>query len=132
MHDHLLACFPEIRRRGYTLAADGKGIPRLLQATVIPLGQHAEDLLPAQALHAVGEVSASEFQIRNLAEATGKGVNYIAAPVFSPEGDVCLEIVISGFPENLGLPEIEHFAAKVVQAADIVTSEIRGRKPTPW
>jgi DNA-binding IclR family transcriptional regulator len=132
LHDHLVACFPEIRRRGYTMAANGTGIPRLIAATIIPLGQHAGDALPVDVLHGVTEIPPSEFQIRDIVEAAGKGVNYIAAPVFSAEGEVCLEIVISGFPEHLGVQEIERYATKATQAADIVTSEIRGRKPKPW
>ena len=132
LHDHLVACFPEIRRRGFAMAANGTAIPRLIAATIIPLGRHASDLLPVDVLHGVAQVPPSEFQIRDIVEAEGKGINYIAAPVFSAEREVCLEIVISGFPEHPGVQEIERYAAKVVQAADIVTSEIRGRKPKPW
>jgi hypothetical protein len=114
------------------MAADGIGIHHLLKATVIPLGQAAEAHPTAFALPAAGEVSVSEFQMLDFAEAEGRGVNYVAAPVFSPEGEVCLEIVMSAFPEKLGLRDIERYTAKLVQAADIVTNEIRGRKPKPW
>lgn len=129
---HLLASFSRIRSRGYSAAADGTGLHGLLQATVIPLGQPAEPRLPADALHAVGDISASEFQMLDFAEAEGKGVNYVAAPVFSPEGEVCLEIVMSAFPDPLRVQDIVRYTAKLVQAADIVTNEIRGRKPKPW
>lgn len=128
----MLASLSEIRRRGYSMAADGMGIHNLLKATVIPLGQAAEVQPTVAALPAAGEVSASEFQLLDFAEAEGKGINYVAAPVFSPESEVCLEIVMSGFPENLGLQDIERYSTKLVQAADVVTSEIRGRKPKPW
>ena len=39
---------------------------------------------------------------------------------------------MSDLPEGLGRSEMERYAAKLVQAADLVTSEIRGRKPKPW
>ena len=129
VRDHLRAAFPEIRRRGFSMAANGLGIHRLIDATLIPLGHAAETQLSAKALNAVRDVSASEFQMLDFEEARGKGVNYVAAPVFSPEGEVCLEIVMSGFPETLGVPDIERYIAKLVRAADIVTNEIRGRKP---
>jgi len=130
--DHLAACMPVIRQRGYATAANGLGMQRLIDATVIPLNQHATDMKPGPAIDIVGMDSASEFQIRQPAEAAGKGINYIAAPVFSPEGDVCLEIVASGFRETIEANAIDRLAAKVIQAADIVTSEMRGRKPRPW
>ena len=132
VRDHLRTCMPAIRRRGFSVAADGIGIHRLLKATAIPLGQLAETYFPESTLHEVGAISASEFQMLDWREADGRGINYVAAPVFSPDGDVCMEIVMSGFPESLRLPDIERCTAKLAQAADSVTHEIRGRKPTPW
>lgn len=75
---------------------------------------------------------ASEVQMLNFGEAKGKGINYVAAPMFSPEGDVCLEIVMSVFSDNLSINEIERYTSKNVEAADTVMNEIRGRKPKPW
>ncbi|MGO8713036.1 MAG: IclR family transcriptional regulator [Rhizomicrobium sp.] len=132
VRDHLRACMPAIRRRGFSVAADGIGIHRLLKATVIPLGQPVEARFPESMLHDVGAISASEFQMLDWKEADGKGVNYVATPVFSPDGEVCMEIVMSGFAESLGLSDIKRYSAKLAQAADTVTNEIRGRKPKPW
>ncbi|MEZ5743204.1 MAG: helix-turn-helix domain-containing protein [Sphingomonadaceae bacterium] len=132
VRDHLLACMPAIRRRGFSMAADGMGLRRLLEATVIPLGQFVETPPPGTSFAAIADISASEFQMLDWDEAQGTGVNYVAAPVFSPEGEVCMEIVMSAFPEGLAPREIERYAAKLVQAADVVTNEIRGRKPNPW
>jgi DNA-binding IclR family transcriptional regulator len=129
---HLLATFPKIRRRGFSMAANGLGIHRLIEATIIPPGHAAEAGIQREALNAVGEVSASEFQMLDFSDAGRRGVNYLAAPVFSPEGEVCLEIVMSAFPDKLGSHDIARYAAKLVQAADTVTNEIRGRKPKPW
>lgn len=132
IREHLLATMPAIRRRGFSMAAEGVGLHQLIKATVIAPGQSDEEVLSAAAITGAGEISASEFQMLDWDEAQGRGVNYVAAPVFSPDGDVCLEIVMSDLPEGLGRTEMERYAAKLVQAADLVTSEIRGRKPKPW
>lgn len=132
VRDHLRACMPAIRQRGFSVAADGVGIHRLLKATVIPLGQRAKALFAESTLHDVGGISASEFQMLDWKEMDAKPVNYVAAPVFSPDGEVCMEIVMSAFPESIRLPAIERYAAKLAQAADAVTKEIHGRTPKPW
>ena len=132
VRDHLKRAMPVIRRRGFSMAAEGMGLHSLIKATVIAPGDHDGEPLSAAAITGVGDIPASEFQMLGWDEAGGRGVNYVAAPVFSPEGEACLEIVMSGFPQGLGQGELERYTARLVQAADLVTSEIRGRKPQPW
>ncbi|MBU6268425.1 MAG: helix-turn-helix domain-containing protein [Sphingomonadales bacterium] len=129
---HLERAIPVIRRRGYAMAAEGIGLHRLIKATVISPGEPEDETLSATAIRNAGEILASEFQMLDWDDAPGKGVNYVAAPVFSPEGEACLEIVMSAFPEGCSRSDLERFTARLVQAADYVTHEIRGRKPKPW
>lgn len=126
---HILAAFPVIRRRGYAMAANGTAIRRLMQAAVIPLGQHTHDIPSSTFSEHPPEIPPEEFQLLDFADAGGKGVNYMAAPVFSPEGDICFEILMSGLPVNLDEGELQRYAARLVQLADTVTKETRGRKP---
>jgi DNA-binding IclR family transcriptional regulator len=132
VREHLLAAFPEIRRRGYSMAANGMGMRRLMQATVVPIGHGPGEVAALSTLEGSADIPLEEFQMLGLADARGKGVNYIAAPVFSSDGDVCLEILMSGFPVDLKVEDIERHAARLTLAADTVTKEIRGRKPTAW
>lgn len=128
--EHLNKAIPLIRRRGFSMAAAGRGLHGLIKATVLPAHLDGEDFPSAMA--GVGQVSAAEFQMQDWGDAQGAGVDYVAAPVFSPDGEVCLEIVMSGLPVSLGRQDLERYTAKLLQAADVVTSEIRGRKPKPW
>lgn len=131
VREHLKRAMPVIRRRGYSMAAEGMGLHSLIKATVIAPGDRDGEPLSA-AIGSVGEISAGEFQMLDWEDACGRGVNYVAAPVFSPDGDACLEIVMSGFLDGLSQANIERYTAKLMQAADRVTGEIRGRKPQPW
>lgn len=129
---HLERAVVAIRRRGFSMAAEGTGLHSLIRATVISPGESDDEAVSAEAIRNAGEIPACEFQMLDWDEAQGKGVNYVAAPVFSPEGEACLEIVMSGFPEGYNRTDLERCTAKLVQAADLVTNEIRGRKPKPW
>lgn len=127
--NHLRAAFPAIRNRGYSIAANGPGMRWLRQSTIMPLGFVPEGSVAAPTLEEANEISLDEFQLLDLASPPALGVNYISAPVFSSEGDVCLEIVISGLPANLNAEGIERYATRLCRAAEIVTNETRGRRP---
>ena len=129
---HLLAAFPVIRRRGYSMAANGLGMRRLMQATVVPIGQAADPSDALAKLAGAGEIPLEEFQLLAFADHAGKGVNYVAAPVFGPDGEISMEMLISDLPVDLSEVQFERHASRLLLAADIVTNEIRGRKPQPW
>lgn len=129
---HVLASFARIRRRGYSMAANGLGMRRLVQATVVPIGQGKADASQLSLLAGDADIPLEEYQLLTFADAVGKGVNYVAAPVFSPDGEVSFEILMRGLPVDLSEPEFERYAARLLLAADIVTNEIRGRKPAAW
>lgn len=73
-----------------------------------------------------------EYQLLAFGDARGKGVNYLAAPVFSPDSDISFEILMGRLPLDLNEAEFGRCAARLLQAADIVTNETRGRNPTVW
>lgn len=125
IRDHLRAALPIIRQRGYSMAVSGMGMHRLIEASIVPAGAQAEH----HAFPAIGEMSLNEFQLLGLEDAMNAGVNYIAAPVFAPEAEVAFEIVASNIPKQQTVVELEQVIHAVVQAAALVTSEMRGRKP---
>jgi DNA-binding IclR family transcriptional regulator len=129
---HMLAAFPEIRRRGYAMAANGEAMRKLMEATVVPVGQWPDEIPALPSLEGQAEIPPEEFQLLTLADARGVGVNYLAAPVFSPEGDISFEMLMSGLPVDLTEAEFDRYAARLKLAADTVTKEIRGRKPDLW
>lgn len=132
VRQHVLATFPIIRKRGYSMAANGLGMRRLVQATVIPIGQRSEGASNLNSLSGDAEIPLEEYQLRTFGDAQGKGINYLAAPVFSPNGDISFELLMGRLPVDLSEAELERYAARLLQATDIVTNEIRGRKPKVW
>lgn len=129
---HLLACFPIIRRRGFSMAANGLGMRRLIETTRVLIGSERGAPPDLAALSAEEDISLDEYQLLSFDDARGKGVNHIAAPVFSSDGEIALEMLMSGLPVDLSEREFERHAARLLLAADIVTREIRGRKPAAW
>lgn len=128
----LSASFPLIRRRGYSMAANGVGLRRVVQATIVPIG-HAQDAAGRlSSLAGEAEIPLEEYQMLSFEEARGKGVSYLAAPVFSPDGEVSFEILMSGLPVDMTVTDFERCTARLLLTADIVTNEIRGRKPVAW
>ena len=114
------------------MAANGSAMWGLMQAAVVPIGQRSGEIPPLTVLESKSDLPLEEFQLLNLVDAAPKGVNYLAAPVFSPDGEICFEIVMSGFPVDLDSAEFELYAARLVMGAETVTKEIRGRKPSVW
>lgn len=129
VRQHLLKVFPEIRRRGYAMAANGTGMRKLMRATIVPIGRRPDELPTFSLLEGQPTIPLEEFQLLRLADARGEGVNYISAPVFSPEGDISFEILMSGFPVGLNEDEFKRYASRLTLAAETVTKEIRGRRP---
>lgn len=128
----LTASLALIRRRGYSMAANGVGLRRLVQATVVPIGQAGDATGELASLAAGADIPLEEYQMLAFEEAGGKGVSYLAAPVFSPDGEVGFEILLSGLAAGLSAAEFNRCAARLLLAADLVTKEIRGRKPVAW
>jgi DNA-binding IclR family transcriptional regulator len=127
LRTHLQSAFPLIRRRGYAIAANGPGTGRLREATVRPADQVRDQAYWSSLFVLVGQLSPNEIQLFGLGEAGADGISYIAAPVFSPNGVVSLQLVISGMPRNLRSQQIERYAARLSATAALITNETHGR-----
>ena len=114
------------------MAANGLGMRRLVQATLVPIGQIDRSAPTLSLLAEIAEIPLAEYQLLSFGDARGKGVNYLAASVFSPDGEIGFEILMSGMPADLSEAEFERYAGRLLLTADVVTNEIRGRKPAAW
>ena len=129
MRDHLLAAFPLIRRRGFAIAGRGASAGRSREVMVTPNDQVRDAAYWTRVFELVGQLSANEIQLFDLAEAGPAGVSYIAAPVFSPTGGVAFQLIVTGLPIDLGARELEICAERLCATAAAITSEIHGRPP---
>lgn len=126
---HLMAAFPVIRRRGYAVATYGPSSSKIRQAMATASGQTRDAAYWSRVFELVGQLTASEIQLFDLADAAGAGVSYLSAPVFSPAESVSFQLVVSGLPSALSTGELEVYAERLCATAAIVTSETHGRKP---
>lgn len=118
-----------VRERGYSIVVSGQTIAELGQIASVQREQ--KDPAYWNRVHdVIRRLTPDEVQLANLSDAQGSGVGYITAPVFSPMGDVALELAITGMPHNLSPGEIERYAARLRAAAAVVMSETHGRIPT--
>jgi DNA-binding IclR family transcriptional regulator len=129
VHERLGEALQIIRQRGYSLAGSGPAYRALRLFTSLPVGYHESESYWAGLRQLIADLSANEIQMIDLAEAGPDGIAYITAPVFSPSGEVILELSISGMSAQLGRTEIEHHIERLRAAAAIVTSETHGRLP---
>jgi DNA-binding IclR family transcriptional regulator len=118
-----------VRERGYSVVAGGTTIAELGQIASVQREQK-DPVYWGQVHDLIRRLTPDEVQLVNLADAWGTGVGYITAPVFSPKGEVALELAIAGLPRNLSPEEIECYAARLRAAASVVMSETQGRIPT--
>jgi DNA-binding IclR family transcriptional regulator len=78
----------------------------------------------------IADLSEREMQLLDFDEAGPDGISFITAPVFSPEGQVSLELTLSGLPCGLEHAELQNYVERLCAAAAFVTTEIHGRIPT--
>lgn len=129
MRQHLRATFPLVRHRGYAIAANGPATGTSRRATVLPIDQVRDAAYWSSVFEMVGHLTPSEVQLFDLADAGANGFSYIAAPVFSPAGSVSLQLVISGLPSALTIPDAERYAERLCATAALITGETHGRRP---
>lgn len=128
-HERLATALALFRERGYSLAGDGPVVRALKRFTSRPVGFQSEEVYWAGLTQLVSDISEQEIQLIEPAEAAGKGLSYIAAPVFSPRGHVVYEISITGFLPGMLDCEIERYIDRVRRAAADATSRINGSGP---
>jgi DNA-binding IclR family transcriptional regulator len=129
--DRLLAALPLIRTRGFAIAANGESSGRSRQAMTSPADQVRDAAYWGRVFQLIGQLTANEIQLVELDEAPPTGVSYMAAPIFSPAGDVLYQLVVTGMPTDLGVREIQNFAERLCATAAAITGDIHGRPPMP-
>jgi DNA-binding IclR family transcriptional regulator len=130
LREHTLAALSAIRKRGYAMAANGPAVRRIRQAINAP-NRYIRDDAYWTALHnAISTISEDELQLVTTPAKPASGLRYIAAPVFSPDGIVSLELALTGLPSTLGAKEIERYAERLCAAAAVVTGEVHGHYPS--
>jgi DNA-binding IclR family transcriptional regulator len=118
-----------MRQRGYGIAGSGTAIRALRTFTHLPVGSQATEPFWSGLRQLLSDLSEREIQLLDLDEANSGGVAYITAPVFSPAGEVLLELSVSGLPIHLRRADIESYVARLCAAAAAVTAETHGRFP---
>jgi DNA-binding IclR family transcriptional regulator len=79
-----------------------------------------------QSRHAFEQLILNEYLVAELHADRGYAIGNISAPVFGPDGRVVLALAIPYFSETLPGNLIAEHARLLVQAAGLVTREIRG------
>lgn len=131
MRDYVVVAMETIRKRGYAVSALGPTMAELGRV----IGEHPENYREdpqwTQMKELTGRLSRDEVQLLSLDDVGAMRLNQLSAPVFSPEGEVTLDLVITGIPHRLNAQEVEHYAQRLRAAAAVVTSETHGRIPRP-
>lgn len=117
-----------VRERGYSIVAAGPNVMQWPTTATTP-GEKLDEAYWSHVGDVVRHLSPDEVQLKNLADAVGKGVGYVTAPVFSPGGEVALELAITGLPHDLSVEQIERYSSRLRAATAVVMSETQGRIP---
>ncbi len=131
MRDYLLTAIEVVRERGYSMAAIGPGLMALRRIASDYIDDDRDDEYWLQMQRGMGELSRDEIQLLSLDQGAATRIGHISAPVFSPSGEVALELAITGVPDGLGRSELESCTERLLAAAATVTSETHGRMPRP-
>jgi DNA-binding IclR family transcriptional regulator len=119
-----------IRRRGYAVSSFGSATRKLRQATVVPVGRKREGPHWTMIGELMGELTRDEIQLASASDVDGAGIGRIVAPVFSSNGTVIFQLVLSGLPGSLTSRKLERYIERLSATAAAVTSQINGRVPT--
>ena len=106
-----------VRERGYSVALGGEGQQRLVQA------------LQDAGHEPRGSGGGEEYALVELAGTERYRINHIGAPVFGPRGEVALALFLIGFRGQIAAEEVPRYADRLMEAADAVTTSLRGRNP---
>lgn len=128
---HIARSFCVIRQRGYAISGSGPAFRALRQFTMAPVGYQQDESYWAGLRQLIADLSEREMQLLDFDEAGPDGISFITAPVFSPEGQVSLELTLSGLPSGLKRAEFQNYVERLCAVAAFVTTETHGRIPTP-
>jgi DNA-binding IclR family transcriptional regulator len=118
-----------VRRRGYATCADGPHWRALSQATVRAIGRPRDAAYWAGIFNVIYQLTLKEIQLASFDEIDADGVAQVAMPIFSADGRVSLQLVLSGFPRNMTAKKMDRCVEKLSAAAIAITSDLNGRMP---
>jgi DNA-binding IclR family transcriptional regulator len=118
-----------IRSRGYAACADGPHWRALSQATVGAIGRPRDTAYWTAIFNLIHQLTRKEVQLASFDEIDSDGVAQVAMPIFSADGRVSLQLVLSGFPRNMTAKKMERYVEKLASTAISITSELNGRMP---
>lgn len=130
MQDYVELACETIRERGYSMGGMGNGTRALRNL----MSEHVDSYQSSQYWEALGNaintLSEQEIQILTPSQADPTNVTHISVPVFSPTGEVILELTLRGTPSNASAKELEAIAIELADVASYVTTRTFGRKPS--
>lgn len=129
MRDYLLQAMATIRERGYSVATIGPGIETLRRAIHRHASNYREAEYWQQMEDHIGALDADEIQLLNSEKLAQREISFLAAPVFAPNGDVALEISLSGIPPGTTRDELKRYSDRLRAMTALVTAETHGRPP---
>jgi DNA-binding IclR family transcriptional regulator len=118
-----------IRRRGYSVSSFGSASRKLRQATVVPVWRKREGPHWTMIREMMGELTRNEIQLASTSDVDGAGIGRISVPVFSSNGTVIFQLVLSGLAGSQTPRKLDRYIEKLLAAAAAVTSQINGRVP---
>jgi DNA-binding IclR family transcriptional regulator len=121
----MFALLAETREQGYVVFADGIGdLHRWLTSL--------RDLPSAELQQ---RLNALISDLRHMSLASGSDLDALAnsmiSPVFGPDGNVLLGIVITGFPEGIGREDMRRFRNRLLTGTQRITELLHGCVPVP-
>ena len=128
-YDYLQQSIEQVRKRGFSIAAFGPTLEKIHHATLAYEDSPFDEALKAHSIELMGQLSEEELQLQEFPPSLDTQISHISAPVFSPSGEVALEIVITGSAKMLPVEEITHYRDRLCAVAEYVTSETHGRAP---
>jgi DNA-binding IclR family transcriptional regulator len=128
-NSRLIESLKLIRSRGYAMCADGPHWRALSQATVRAIGRPRDTAYWAAIFNVIHQLTPKEIQLTSFDEIDANGVAQVAVPIFSADGRVALQLVLSGFPRNMTARKMDRYVEKLSSAAIAITSELNGRMP---
>ncbi|NHO65651.1 helix-turn-helix domain-containing protein [Aestuariicella hydrocarbonica] len=130
MRTYLEQAIAAIRARGYSISTLDQGINALSRLVADHVDSYQSPEYWAAMDEALGKLSQNEIQLLSLDDLGAARISHISVPVFSPSGEVILELTLAGLPLTMEQTEIEARISRMRAAADYVTSEVHGRKPS--
>ena len=130
-YEYLMHSIELVRNRGFSIAAIGPTLRKIHDASLAYEENPFNKELRLQAIELMGELSNDELQLVEIPRAEGVRISHISAPVFDPNGEVALEIVLTGGMKVLSPDEISHYRSRLCAVAEYITSETHGRAGYP-